>query len=78
MELPVWMVVARITESGEPYDRTTSILHEVVEEYRCGNFLKDTVRILPGVACVLLTVTGNFCRACLSFWKDVANRHQVW
>lgn len=78
MELPLWRVVLRTVKPGEPYKWAASTLHEVVEEYKCGNFLKATVKILPGVACVLLTVAGNFYRACLNFWKDVANRHQVW
>lgn len=78
MELPVWTVAVRIAGSGEPYKWAASTLHEVVEEYKCGNFLKGTVKILPGVACVLLTVAGSFYRACLNYWKDVANRHQVW
>lgn len=77
-ELSLWTVVLRIVEPGEPYEWATSTLHDVVEEYKGGNFLKVTVRILPGVACVLLTVAGKFYRACLNFWKDVANRHQVW
>lgn len=78
MELLVWTAIVRIAESGEPYEWATSILHEVVEQYKCGNFLKVTMRILPGVACVLLTVAGNFYRACLNFSKDVTNGHQVW
>ncbi|KAK2535648.1 Trerf1 [Columba guinea] len=38
MELLVWMVVARITESGKSYERTNNILHEAAEEYKCSIF----------------------------------------
>lgn len=59
MELLVWMVVARITESGKSYERTNNILHEAAEEYKCSIFERYGEDFTRGSMCITNSA-GNF------------------